>query len=36
MVTPYEMAAWCGLTIALNLTIGMLILTVSDRWGCPK
>jgi hypothetical protein len=36
MVFLYEAAAWGGLTFVLNLTIALLALAVSDRWGCPK
>jgi len=36
MVIPYEMPVLCGFLIVLNLTIALLALAVSDRWGCPK
>lgn len=36
MLTPYEWVGWGGLSAVLNITIFLLIMTVSDRWGCPS
>ena len=35
MLTPFHMAAWGAFCVALNIINFFLIMTVSEKWGCP-